>query len=266
MLAALADSVAQWPNILIVLSFSGVMLALLALSRWLGRHVLPHAGDEERVTAALDTFKVLGPLAGLFLSFSLVQSIGQFRGADVNVTREATNIYQLDRSLAGAPASAELTSARLALRAYVRSVVSDEWAALREGRDESPATVEALTRLQLAVEALVARLPPDARASSDVDKNLDDIQDDRASRIGVAHGGLPGVMWWVLLLLFALLFACAACLQGAAARHPLPILYVTGLGLLAALLFIFDRPFQGEVSISPAPIAKVLAQMEARLR
>ncbi|QRG09198.1 DUF4239 domain-containing protein [Xanthobacter dioxanivorans] len=266
MLAAFADRVAQWPNIAIVLSFSGVMLALLILSRRLGRRFLPRTGEDERASAVLDTFKVLGPLTGVFLSFSLVQSIGQFRAVDVNVAREATNIFQLDRALAGAPATEEARSARLALRDYVRSVVSDEWPALHDGESEPRATVQALNQLHLSVEALVARLPTDARAASDVDKNFDDMQDDRANRLGVAHGGLPDVIWWVLALLFALLFACGACLQGSTARHPLPIVYVTGLGLLAALLFIFDRPFQGDVSIAPAPIVKVLGQMEARLK
>lgn len=266
MIAAFADRMAQWPDIVIVLSFSGVVLALLVLSHRLGRRLLPRTGEEERASAVLDTFKVLGPLTGVFLSFSLVQSISQFRAADVNVTREATNIYQLDRSLAGAPTHADAASSRLALRAYVRSVVNDEWPALREG-DEEPLTVtQALAQLQQAVERLITSLPPDARVSSDVDKNFEDIQDDRASRLGVAHGGLPNVIWWVLALLFVLLFACGACLQGSAARHPLPFVYVAGLGLLTSLLFIFDRPFQGDASISPAPIVKVLGQIEARLK
>ncbi|MFG1477231.1 hypothetical protein V5F53_01040 [Xanthobacter sp. V4C-4] len=265
MIIAIADSVAQWPNVAIALVFAGVLLGLLVIAERLGR-LLPADGQEARAVAALDTFKVLGPLAGVFLSFTLVQAIGQFRAADTNVSREAANIYQLDRALNGATALADTRPARLALRAYVGHVVSDGWQAMREGRDESPESAQALARLQAEVDALLAVLPPDVRFSNDIDKNLDDVHDDRATRLGIAHGGLPAIMWWVLLSLLVLLFACAACLQGTAARHPLPVLYIAGLGLLSALLFIMDRPFQGELSVSPAPLVKIQGQLDARLR
>lgn len=266
MLAAFADQIAQWPNILVVFTFAGTMLALVFAAHALGERLLPKGEREALSHAALDTLKVLGPLTGLFLSFSLVQSITQFRAADMNVIREAADISQLDRALAGAPLPEESRAARLALRDYVHHVATDEWAGLRAGTLDVPQAADALARLQQAVEALVARLPPEQRTFNDVDKNFDDVQDDRAGRLAVAHGGLPDVMWWVLALLFALTFACTGCLQGAMARHPLPMLYITGLGLLAALLFIMDRPFQGEPSISPAPLLKVQGQLDARLK
>lgn len=265
MIVAFADRVAQWPNLVIVLGFAGLLLVLLVVADRIGR-LLPRAHCETRAAAALDTFKILGPLAGVFLSFSLVQAIGQFRTADLNVNREATNIFQLDRALSGVSSLADTRPARLALRDYTRQVVTAGWAAMRQGQDEAPQTAEALTRLQLAVDALVEKLPLDVRFANDIDKNLDDIHDDRAARLGIAHGGLPAVMWWVLAALFGLLFACAACLQGGHSRHPLPILYIAGLGLLSALLFIMDRPFQGDLSVSPAPLVKILGQLDARLK
>jgi len=264
MIVAVADWVAQWPNILIVLVCTGLLLLLLPVAYRLGR-LLP--GDPEvRATAALDTFKVLGPLAGVFLSFSLVQAIGQFRVADANVSREAANIYQLDRAMAGIASLADTRPARLALRDYLRALLNEEWPGLRRGGGDAPQTSLALARLQGEVEELVATFPADVRMSNDIDRAMDDVQEDRAARLAIAHGGLPAVMWWVLACLFGLLFACAAFLQGANERHPLPVLYVAGLGLLASLLFIMDRPFQGDLSVSPAPLVKVQAQLEARMR
>jgi hypothetical protein len=264
MIVALADTLAAWPNLAIVLTFTGVLLVLLVVVQSLGR-LLPEEGREARAAAALDTFKVLGPLTGVFLSFSLVQAIGQFRTADVNVTREAANVYQLDRALNGASSMTDTRPARLALRAYVRHLVSHEWPALHEGH-ESRETTQALLRVQQAVDAMLETMPSEVRFSNDIDKNLDEMQDDRATRLGIAHGGLPAVMWSVLAALFTLLFACAAFLQGSATRHPLPILYIAGLGLLSALLFIMDRPFQGELSVSPSALIKIQSQLDARLR
>lgn len=263
MIAAFANEMAQWPNILIVLAFSAVMVALLGVARSVGRHLLPTCGEEER-SAALDTFKVLGSLTGLFLSFSLVQSMGEFRDANAEVSREAINLYQLDRALADVPGP-DSQATRRALRDYAHHVVTGEWTAMQRGSDEDHATTEAMARLQGAVEALIAGLPADQRMTNDIDKNFDDVQDDRARRIASAHGGLPAIMWRVMAMLLALLLVAAAWLQGPARRNPLPVFYMAGLGLLAALLFIFDRPFQGELSVSPAPIIKVLAQLDARL-
>ncbi len=264
MIAAFAARMAQWPELLIVLSFSGVVLICTLAARALGARILPEAGRDEHAEAALDTFKVLGPLAGIFIIFCLVQSIGQFHTAEAEISREAATIYHLGRELTVAPAGALQHNALVALRDYVDHVVHDEWAALRAGTNESPAADKALIQLQHAVEALMAQLPADVHAD-EIDKALELIEDYRADRLEVADGGLPAVMWWVLALLFGLIFVGALYMQGKAARHPLPVLYVTGLGLLAALLFIFDRPFQGEISLSPAPLEKALRQMDARL-
>lgn len=264
MIAALAARVAQWPELLVVLMFSGVVLSLTLAMRALGARILPEAGREEHAEAALDTFKVLGPLAGIFIIFCLVQSIGQFRVAEEQIAREASTLYHLGRQITMAPPGAQRQAALTALHGYVGHVVGDEWAALRAGETDFPQTDKALVDLQHAVEALIVQMPADVR-SDEIEKALDLIEDYRADRLEIADGGLPAVLWWVLALLFGLIFVGALYMQGKAARHPLPVLYVTGLGLLAALLFIFDRPFQGEISLSPAPLQKALRQMDVRL-
>lgn len=264
MIAALAAKMAQWPELLIVLSFSSVMLLVMLAMRALGARILPEEGRDEHAEMALDTFKVLAPLAGIFIIFCLVQSIGQFRTAEAEIGREASTLYHLGRELTVAPAGDAQRNALVALRTYVDHVVHDEWAVLRAGSDESLETEKALIALQHAAEALMVQLPADMH-TDEIDKALDLIEDFRADRLEVADGGLPAIMWWVVVLLFALIFTGSAYMQGKAARHPLPVLYVTGLGLLAALLFIFDRPFQGEISLSPAPLEKALRQMDARL-
>ena len=37
-----------------------------------------------------------------------------------------------------------------------------------------------------------------------------------------------------------------------------------GLALLVALVFIFDEPFKGQISVSPEPIVTVVTGMQAR--
>ncbi|APH57148.1 Hypothetical protein GbCGDNIH6_1333 [Granulibacter bethesdensis] len=262
-----ANILAQWPNIVIIGIFCGALVIAQYLVQFLAKRIFPPTVLAEYNLSALDTFRVLGPLAGVFISFSLVQGIAEYRATGRQISLEATDAYQLDRALAGTDLGDKATPARLALSAYIQSVVTDEWRGLREGKTEASVTSQTMQALQEEVESLVNQLPPSMRVANDIDKNFDDLQDDRAKRLAVVRGGLPSIMWWVLGMLLLLLLICSAFLArpNRIYIHPLPTLFMAGLGIMSGLLFIIDRPYQGELCVSPAPLVKVLKQLNMRL-
>jgi hypothetical protein len=77
--------------------------------------------------------------------------------------------------------------------------------------------------------------------------------------------GLPPIYWEVIGFLLALLVGFAAFVEPRRGR----VLSLGGLGaglaLLVTLVFIFDQPFLGNVSVRPDPIVKALQIMHARL-
>ncbi|WP_072572622.1 DUF4239 domain-containing protein [Granulibacter bethesdensis] len=262
-----ANTLAQWPNIVIIGIFCGVLVIAQYLVQFLAKRIFSATTLAEHNVSALDTFRVLGPLAGVFISFSLVQGIAEYRASERQISLEATDAYQLDRALAGTDLGDKANPARLALRAYIQSVVTEEWNGLREGKTVALVASQTMQALQEQVESLVNQLPPSLRIANDIDKNFDDLQEDRAKRLAVARGGLPSIMWWVLGMLMLLLLICSAFLArpNRIYIHPLPTLFMAGLGIMCGLLFIIDRPYQGELCVSPAPLVKVLKQLNIRL-
>lgn len=250
-----------WSNAAIIALFllvavPAAVLAHLAGARLFGRP------PPERHAAALEAFKLIGPLTGIFLTFSLVQSMGQFRSSDAAADREAANIVQLDRALAVFGAESGMAS-RLLLRDYARALVEDEWPALRHGRGGSKEATAAFARLAASVESM---LLAHTGTRFEVTRALDDVHDNRASRIGTATGGLPVIFWWITGCLFVLLICAMSCLDADRHWRILPGLYIAALTLLAALFYIIDSPYKGEQSISPRPLQTAVEVLDARLR
>ena len=97
---------------------------------------------------------------------------------------------------------------------------------------------------------------------SDLVKILDQLAESREDRLNATDLGLPPIFWGVIGVLTMLLVAFCAFIE------PQRAVFLGGLGaglaLLIALVFIFDQPFLGDVSVTPDPIVKVLRIMQAR--
>lgn len=249
----------SWPVPAIAAAAILCGLIAMALIGLLAARFSPWREHPDGQVAALDTAKLVGGLLGLFLIFLLSQGMTYFREAEVATAREAGNLLQLDRALAGtAPGDAD--PARRLLHGYVSSVVQQEWPEMRRHSRGSEDTELALTRLGEGVAAILAR-DPAAAALHNLQKNLDDIEDDRTARIGRAESGLPAALWQTVAVLFTL-FAIALFLLDPAAR-PFRVLslYTAGLFLLVALLFMADGAYRGEFSVGPAPLQRALTRM-----
>ncbi|MBN8906798.1 MAG: DUF4239 domain-containing protein, partial [Rhodospirillales bacterium] len=92
----------------------------------------------------------------------------------------------------------------------------------------------------------------------------DQLAESRDERLSATDLGLPPIYWHVIGFLIVLLLVFAAFVEPLWGR----VLSLGGLGaglaLLITLVFIFDQPFLGEVSVGPEPIVKALVTMRAR--
>ncbi len=229
-----------------------------------GARIIRPDVNTDRHAAALQAWGVIGPLAAVFMTFSLVQSMSEYRRAEAAVAHEATSILQLDRVLA-ILADADGTPARRDLRRYLQTVISDEWPRARNGAGESIAANNAFSELQASLERLMQGGVSNVQSRAELIKNLDDVQDDRSARVGAAQVLVPPVMWWVTSLLFALIFMAAAGLKPSLPWILMAALYGSGLAMVAGCFYIVDGPFQGEFSVSPRPMIQAASSMEARL-
>jgi hypothetical protein len=134
---------------------------------------------------------------------------------------------------------------------------------LRQSK-QSPATSAKLTPMSRAVFQLDPQPGRQTTIYAEMIKSLDDMADLREQRISAADVRLPAEFWAMALLLGLILVALSTVIE-AVAYHTISIAAQGfALALLAALVFCSDRPFQGDISVSSAPIAKALTTMKAR--
>ena len=135
-----------WPIpfvvILFVLTGLAAVAGIGALSAWFSLA----RTDSDAQSSAYDLAKLIGNVVGLFLIFMLTQGMNYYREAEIAVSKESGDILQLDHALAGVtPVSG--APARLRLQDYVRSVIEQEWPAMRHSV-ASNETERALGQLQ----------------------------------------------------------------------------------------------------------------------
>lgn len=243
------------PVVALIFAVAGLVASLVV--GWLAARFSPFRHD----TDLFDTYepaKLIGGLLALFMVFVLTQSMNYYRAAEAATSKEAGDVLQLDHALAGTTAG---VAARVRLREYVRSVIDQEWPAMQR-LQASEATQR---RLDLLLQAVSDVLTSDAAGARlrNVQKNIDDLEDDRTARIGAAESGLPPALWWTISAHFALLAAAMFLIRPDRRQARTFPLYVIGLSLLAALLFMIDGPYQGSFSVSPRPLANALARLAA---
>ncbi len=249
-----------WPVPVIAIVFVLAGLAVMALVAVLSIRFSPCRGNAVAQGIAYETAKLVGGLVGLVLIFTLTQGMNYYREAEVAVSKEAGDFLQLDHSLAGISPAAG-APARLRLQDYLRSVIEQEWPAMRHFED-SQATDLLLEKLQAAVNTVFATDPSGATLLS-VQRNLNDLEDDRTRRLGAADSSLPVPLWGTIGALFALLAASLFFLDPAGFPFRSFALYVACLTLVSALLFVVDGPYRGEFSVSPQLLVRSLNRMAA---
>jgi hypothetical protein len=208
---------------------------------------------QERHDAALEVWKMMATLTTVFLVFLLVQSMGYYRDAEVAAAKEAANLMQLDRALANSGQGQD-SPVRTRLRDYARGVIEDEWPAMLAGVD-SEAMNQTVRTLQQSIGELVANQPERA-ARQDVLRYLNDVEDDRAARLGAANNSVPSALWVIGGSLLALLLFTVAHLSPERMVTKMVIVHAAGLAMLAALLFVMDGPLKGAVSVAPRAMQK----------
>jgi hypothetical protein len=239
----------------------GVALALVfAMAPMLRLRLFGHVSDANSEIARTTITAITG-FTGLVLAFSLVQAQGNLRIVQQTVSAEAMQLEQMDRLLAHY-GDAKVAAIREAVLAYAESIVADEWPMLSE-HSSSQRTADlfgALSRRILDIQPTPGR---ENVIYADLVKIADQLAESREDRVNATDLGLPPVFWEAIAFLTVLLAAFAAFVEPRRARA----MSLGGLGaalaLLIALVFIFDQPFLGDVSVTPGPIVRALTAMHA---
>jgi hypothetical protein len=245
-------------NLAIVLLFSGTIGGLFLVAPLLRKRVLGDVSDQVADFVRATMVPVVG-FGGALLAFSLVQEMTNLRNVERTVALEAQQLDQLDRVLINY--GSDLTSVRATVRNYAHTVVREEWPLLAQQSFSAQATevFHKMTRELLSIH------PTDQREGilyADFVRIVDQLSQSRDQRIAESALSLPSIFWEVIAALTILLIGFAAFVNH---RHVYSLAGLgAGLALLIALVFVFDRPFLGNMSIQPTAIDKVIQLMNAR--
>ncbi|MER8046957.1 DUF4239 domain-containing protein [Streptomyces sp. NPDC094032] len=238
---------------LTVVTVGGTILLAVAGSV-LARRRYPSLAQGEHNDMVGVTLGMFGAIYGIILAFVIVTLWTQLDTTQTIVATEATDIALISRDAAAFPAPVR-ADVDAALSGYVHGVVEDQWPRMRAGQPSYGATAEKLQKVFDALQAYEPRTASEKVFYEQAVARLNDVAGQRRARLDMAEQELPP-------LLQALAFG------GAIVLIPLTFLYgmrrlriqllfvsaVAGLvGFSLLLVFVLDRPFAGDLSVSPAP-------------
>jgi hypothetical protein len=211
-------------------------------------------------------FATVGVLYAVLLGFAVLIAWEKFSEAESAVAQEASavaTLYRLAEGVGGGPGNA----LRNSLTHYLKSAIAADWPAMERGT-ESRAVTQALSG---AYSALLTFAPGDSRGATllaEALHQLDVLTRARRTRLILAPGVIPRVLWFVLsggavvTIGFTLFFGTENPRVQVTMTGMLSFLVFSGLLIITAI----DHPFAGPVRVHSEPLSTVLEDFSAAVR
>jgi hypothetical protein len=236
---------------------SAILVIGLALAVGLGCSLGLRALFHLRVTReehdiAINLMQVVAAYIGIMLAFSGVQVWQQFSDTKTAVSQEAAAASELYRDLTTyGPAT---LAARTDLRAYVASIVNDEWPLLEQGKG-STATETVLATLFVDFGKIHPKDARDTAIYTETFSKLNSLVVLRRERIIDSQSGIPTILWIVGLVGSILTVSYASAFSKT--RYDIAMISgISGtLGLVFLFILIVDKPFKGQFHVVDTELA-----------
>lgn len=207
---------------------------------------------------------VIGMIFGLFVAFTAVQVWNDNDHAGAAVSREASALRDAMLLAAGLP---EEQQARLRdlIREYVQHAATAEWPEMAKQAASLRTAPPALASALQFVAAIAPQSAGQQTAQREIVSSLRTALDARRERIILSHAAVNPVKWLCLCLQAAcvlLVIGLVHCDDRRAACIAMG-LFATGVAASVLLIAAHDRPFTGQISISPEPLLQVMPDASA---
>ena len=239
--------------LLVILPTAAAMCGIVLVRHWIG---FEHLRSNNEVAGF--KFATVGVIYAVLLAFAVIIAWERFSDAESAVVHEAGSAATLYR-LVGGP-EPEASETRAALANYLKLAVAQDWprmAAKQESR-EANAALNALYASALRLAQSGGRPAP---VVAQVFNQLDGITQARRSRLQLALGIVPTMVWGVLIvgaLLtvgFTFFFGTPNLAAQVMMTGILSIIVFMGLYVIVSL----DHPFTGPTHVDSEPLEVVLA-------
>lgn len=241
---------------LVVFAFTyGLAVAIHAVVAWLA------SGERGRSFKAVSPGMLppLGIIFGLFVAFTAAQVWSDNDHASAAVDREASALKTVVLLAANFPGDPE-TRLRALIHRHIEDSATKDWPAMARGAADLRMTPQPLADALQFTLALKPDSPGGVTAQRDMASALQSALDARRQRILVSRSEVNAVKWICLYLqAFVALLAIALVHSDNRLASGLSMgLFATGVAASVLLIAAHDRPFIGQVSVSPEPLLQVL--------
>ncbi|MEV5874002.1 DUF4239 domain-containing protein [Streptomyces sp. NPDC052101] len=239
--------------VLTLVVVGGVVLVSLA-GNTLVRRRFPAATSGEHNDMVGVVLGVFGAIYGIILAFVIVTLWDQLEAAETTVAAEATDMALIvrDANAFPAPARARLDAV---VHDYLHGVVDRQWPLMREGHAGYGVTQARIDNFFTAVQGYEPTTQSQQTFYGEVVTRLNDVAAQRRDRLDKAAEQLP-LLLQILAYGGALVIIPLTYLYGIRQRV-IQSFFVTSVAALIALclllVIVLDRPFSGDVSVSPQP-------------
>lgn len=201
-------------------------------------------------------------LFGVIVGFTAFLVLNKYNTARETVEDEAAGvarIYELAQQL---PES-EREEIRGLAASYARVVVEEEWPLMRQGQS-SPRAQALANELRSAIQEFEPTTATEQVIYTQQLDAVNDLDDNRATRLLDLRQGLPPILWIALggLSITMLLFACLVGIEDTR-LHMLGVsVLAAGVALVLFTIGVLDRPFGTEFRVGPQPFELVVQEIE----
>ncbi|MEV4436533.1 hypothetical protein [Streptomyces sp. NPDC049585] len=234
--------------------FIGGIVFVAVTGGLLVRRRFPHTVEGRHNEMIGVVLGIYGAIYGIILAFVIVAEWEALGVARTNVATEATQTAEVLRDASAFPTEQRHRISD-AIGDYVHAIVEKQWPRMREGEPDPGLTNPEITRIYRAFQTYEPTTEAEKAYYSQAVSNLGGVAAARRSRLATSQEQLP-------VLLTALVYGGALVV--------IPLTWVYGIrsirvqlvfisavaaliGVSVLLVLTLDRPFSGDLSISPAP-------------
>jgi hypothetical protein len=238
---------------LLVVVVVGLAVGIVVSAVLLVRRLVPATREGFDAEISSQMLGVVASLFGLLLAFVVVIEYQSFNDAQENVLAEADSLAAIVRDSDAFPDQGG-ERVRLAVGAYVRAVVDDEWPRMRDGRESARAS-SAIDAIYNAFRGVEPASPMAQSFYEDSVRQLNDALIARRNRLAANRDGLPSLIL-ALILIGSIVILGYATLVGSRSFW----FHAIGAGAIAlvvafslVVLLNLSFPFSGILAVDPSP-------------
>jgi hypothetical protein len=244
----------------------GLILSLAILLAILGlvfaQHRIPLELRQSHNVPISIIYGALSVTFAVIIGFSAYLALNKYTTSQTTVANEASDVRALYYLAEQFPQSQRDQIQDLATT-YARAVIDEEWPLMGKGQP-SPRAAALNQEITKSVNSFEPSTSPEQALYSQALQRAHELNQDRTIRLLYASEGLPPILWFVLGVLAVMIIVFSYFLgMESALLHILAVAALTaGITFTLFTTITLDRPFGGDLRVSPDAFEMVLNEIE----